>query len=183
MYECDDETLASAFAARERWAFDEAYRQYVPLLYSAAYHVLGNADDAADCVHDALAHVWRTPGAYSRARGHVRSFLVVCVRNAAISRRRAQARRRQMVERLAAQPQEYAWLPTGDPIERDRLRAAFAHLPPEQRLPLQLAYYEGKTHTEISEELQQPLGTVKSRIAAGLRKLATALEPPKDNAT
>jgi RNA polymerase sigma-70 factor (ECF subfamily) len=77
---------------------------------------------------------------------------------------------------------EHAWIPTDDPIERDRLRAALAQLPLEQRIPLQMAYYEGKTHTEIADELRQPLGTVKGRIAGGLRKLAAALAPPEDRA-
>ncbi len=174
----DDETLAAGFAAHERWAFDEAYRRYAPLLYSAAYNVLGNGEDAADCMHDALTRVWRSPEAYHRDRGLVRSFLVVCVRNEAISRRRSQTRRLHLTERLAAEPQEHDDLGAGDPIERDRLRAALAGLPPQQRVALELAYYEGKTHVEISAELQEPLGTVKSRIAGGLRKLATALEPP-----
>ncbi len=172
----DDDTLAAAFAARERWAFDEAYRRYAPSLYSAAYNVLGNAEDAADCVQDALTRVWRSPHAYRRERGLVRSFLVVCVRNEAISRRRSQLRRQHLEARLAAEPQEHEVLRAGDPIERDRLRAALAKLPPQQRVPLELAYYEGKTHAEISDELREPLGTVKSRIAAGLRKLAAALD-------
>src|SRR5580704_16431510 len=89
----DDDTLAAAFAAHERWAFDEAYHRYAALLYSTAYNVLGNSEDAADCVHDALTRVWRSPNAYTRDRGAVRSFLTVCVRNEAISRRRSHARR------------------------------------------------------------------------------------------
>jgi RNA polymerase sigma-70 factor (ECF subfamily) len=179
MPDVSEETLAEGFASHERWAFDEAYRRYAPLLYSAAYNVLGNAEDAKDCVHDALSRVWRSANAYSRSRGAVRSFLVVCVRNEAISRQRSMNRRARLAERLAAEPQQHDELGAGDPIERDRLRAALTKLPPEQRLPLQLAYYEGKTHTEISAELQQPLGTIKSRIAMGLRKLAAALEPSR----
>ncbi|MBV8490531.1 MAG: sigma-70 family RNA polymerase sigma factor [Candidatus Eremiobacteraeota bacterium] len=175
MDERSDDALAAGFAGHERGAFEEAYRRYASLLYSTAYNVLGNAEDAQDCVHDALARVWRTPGAYSRARGAVRSFLTVCVRNEAISRLRSQARRTKLGERLAAEPQMHDELEAGDPIERDRLRAAFEKLPPEQRAPLELAYYQGKTHVEIAGELQQPLGTVKSRIAMGLRKLAAAL--------
>jgi RNA polymerase sigma-70 factor (ECF subfamily) len=174
----DDDALAAAFATHERWAFDEAYRRYAPLLYSAAFNVLGNAEDAADCVQDALTRVWRSPNAYNRERGAVRSFLVVCVRNQAVSRRRSHSRRQNLAERLAAEPQEHDELRAGDPVERDRLRAAMAELPPQQRVPLELAYYEGKTHAEIAGELREPLGTVKSRIAGGLRKLAAALEPP-----
>jgi RNA polymerase sigma-70 factor (ECF subfamily) len=171
----DDDRLATAFAARERWAFDEAYRRFGGLLYSTAYNVLGNAEDAQDCVHDALARVWRSPNAYSRARGAVRSFLVVCVRNEAISRLRSQGRRTRLAERLAAEPQEHEELRAVDVIERDRLRAAMDGLPAEQRAPLQLAYYEGKTHVEIAAALDEPLGTIKSRISLGLRKLAAAL--------
>jgi RNA polymerase sigma-70 factor, ECF subfamily len=170
-----DEALSAGFAAHRRWAFEEAYRRYGSLLYSTAFNVLGNAEDAADCVHDALMRVWRSGSSYSQARGAVRSFLLVCVRNEAISRRRSQARRTRLTERLAAEPQRHDDLGVGDPIERDRLRRAMAQLPPDQRAPLELAYYEGKTHTEIAHELQAPLGTIKSRIAMGLRKLATAL--------
>jgi RNA polymerase sigma-70 factor (ECF subfamily) len=171
----DDDRLATAFAARERWAFDEAYRRFGALLYSTAYNVLGNADDAQDCVHDALARIWRSPSAYSRSRGAVRSFLVVCVRNEAISRLRSQGRRTRLTERIAAEPQEHAQLQIVDVVERDRLRAALSGLPAEQRAALELAYYEGRTHVEIAQTLNEPLGTVKSRIALGLRKLAAAL--------
>jgi RNA polymerase sigma-70 factor, ECF subfamily len=171
----DDEALAAAFAAKERRAFDEAYTRYGKLLYSAAHHVLGNAEDAADCVHDALTRVWKSADSYSRSRGTLRSFLTVCVRNEAITRLRSKARRRKLEERLAAQPLEHDELHVVDVIEHDRLRAALRSLPLEQRRPLELAYYEHRTHVEIAHELDEPLGTIKSRIAIGLRKLGAAL--------
>lgn len=170
-----DDALAAAFAAKERWAFDDAYQRYASLLYSAAYQVLGEREDARDCVHEALARVWRSSDSYTRARGALRSFLVVCVRNEAITRLRSKTRRLRLVERVAAEPREYAELGDVDVIEHDRLRAALATLPVEQRRPLEMAYYEQKTHVEIARELDQPLGTVKSRIALGLRKLGTQL--------
>lgn len=173
-----DDALAAAFAGREPWAFEHAYRRFASLLFSAAYNVLEDAEEARDCVQEALTRVWRSPHAFSRGRGNVRSFLTVCVRNEAISRQRSQGRRRRLSERLAAEPVENAELRAGDPIERDRLRAALAKLPPEQRLPIELAYYRGRTHVEIAAELREPLGTIKSRIAHGLRALAAALEPP-----
>jgi RNA polymerase sigma-70 factor (ECF subfamily) len=171
----NDEALAAGFAAHEAWAFGEAYRRYASLLYSAAYNVLGNADDAKDCVADAVTRLWRSRNAYSTARGNLRNFLVVCVRNEAISRRRSQARKTRLEERLAvlAPDREEAAIP--DPIERDRVRRGVLALPPEQREPIALAYYQGKTHTEIAAELAEPLGTIKSRIKLGLRKLAGAL--------
>ncbi|HUZ50894.1 MAG TPA: sigma-70 family RNA polymerase sigma factor [Candidatus Dormibacteraeota bacterium] len=174
----EDSALADAFAAHERWAFDEAYARYASLLYSTAYHVVGNGEDAEDVVHDALARIWRSPGAYTRSRGAIRSFLVVCVRNEAVSRVRSKQRRLRLVERVAAEPEEHDELRVVDVIEHDRLRNAMTKLPPEQRRPLELAYFEQLSHTEIARTLDQPLGTVKSRIAMGLRKLGAALQPP-----
>ena len=172
----EDEALAAAFAAHEGWAFGEAYRRYAALLYSAAYNLLANADDAQDCVADVVAKLWRSRGAYSASRGNLRSFLVVCVRNEAISRCRRQARTLRLEERLAAMPVEHDHLRVPDPIERDRVRRALLTLPPEQRTALELAYYSGKTHSEIADELQEPLGTIKSRIKHGLRKVGSVLE-------
>ena len=119
--------------------------------------------------------MWRSADAYSRARGSLRSFLVVCVRNEAITRLRSKNRRLRLAERVAAEPQEHDELRVVDFLEVDRLKKALDHLPPEQRRPLEMAYYEQKTHTEIARELDQPLGTIKSRIAMGLRKLGAAL--------
>ncbi len=174
----DDEALATAFAAKAPWAFEEAYRRYGALLYSTAYNVLTNVQDAQDCVNDALTRVWRSTDSYTRSRGAVRSFLVVCVRNEAITRVRSKARREKLAQRVAAEPQEHDELRVVDVIEQARLRSALGTLPPEQRAPLVLAYFEQKTHTEIAKELGQPLGTIKSRIAMGLRKLSLALAPP-----
>ena len=171
----DDEALAAGFAAHERWAFSQAYRQYASLLYSAAYNVLANSEDAQDCVADVLTRLWRSPRAYSAQRGDVRSFLVVCVRNEAISRLRRQARRSRAHERFAGLVSDREEPAFGDPIERDRVRRALRSLPDDQRIPLELAYYEGKTQTEIASELQEPLGTIKSRVRFGLRKLASQL--------
>jgi RNA polymerase sigma-70 factor (ECF subfamily) len=172
-----DEAVAAGFAAHERWAFSEAYRQNASLLYSAAYNVLGNADDAKDCVADAFARLWRARQPYSLGRGSLRNFLVVCVRNEAISRRRRHARRTRMEERLGGMASAHETFDAADPIERDRIRRALLSLPQEQRAAIALAFYGGKTHSEIAAELQEPLGTIKSRIKLGLRKLAAALEP------
>jgi RNA polymerase sigma-70 factor, ECF subfamily len=171
----DDDALAAAFAAKERWAFDEAATRFAGLLYSTAFNVLQNADDAQDCVQDALTRVWRLPDTYSPSRGALRSFLTVCVRNEAITRIRSRNRRHTMEARVAAEPQEPDELGATDVIERDKLRAALRSLPDEQRRPLELAYFQYLTHVEIARELNEPLGTIKSRIALGLRKLGTAL--------
>lgn len=171
----DETTLAQAFAGRERWAFDEAYRRFGSLLYSVAYNVLHNSEDAEDCVHDVLVRVWKNPRAYSVDRGSVRAFLIVCVRNDAISRTRSAARRERLSERVGRESESVEELQISDFVEERRVREALAQLPDEQRTAVTLAYFGGKTHVEIAQQLDQPLGTVKSRIALGLRKLGALM--------
>jgi RNA polymerase sigma-70 factor (ECF subfamily) len=171
----DEATLAQAFARRERWAFDEAYRRFGSLLYSVALGVLHNAQDAEDCLHDVLVRVWKNPRAFAVERGSVRTFLVVCVRNEAISRTRTAARRERLSERVGRETDAVEELQIADFIEEQRVRSALAQLPDDQRQAVMLAYFAGKTHVEIARQLDQPLGTVKSRIALGLRKLGTML--------
>jgi RNA polymerase sigma-70 factor (ECF subfamily) len=171
----DEATLAQAFARRERWAFDEAYRRFGSLLYTVAFNVLHRAEDAEDCVHDALVRVWKNPRAYTAERGSVRSFLVVCIRNEAISRTRSSARREQLAQRVSREAETTEDLQIHDFVEEQRVREALAALPDEQRKAVMLAYFGGKTHVEIAKELNEPLGTVKSRIALALRKLGAAL--------
>jgi RNA polymerase sigma-70 factor (ECF subfamily) len=166
----DERTLATAFAAHAPGALEEAYRRYAPLLRAAARHVLGADDDARDCVHDALIRVWSRPGAYRPERGALRAFLVVCVRNEAISRRRSASRAVALERRVAEDP-----LPAIDPAERIAIRSALAALPREQRDVIELAYWGDCTQAEIAARLAVPLGTIKSRAALGLRKLARVL--------
>src|SRR5579884_1302164 len=153
----EEATLAQAFARRETWAFDEAYRRYGSLLFSVALNVLHNAEEAEDCVHDVLVRVWKNPQAFAVNRGSVRAFLVVCVRNDAISRQRTAARRARLAERAAAETEGTDELRIDDFIEQRRVRDAIAQLPDEQRRPLLLAFFGGKTHVEIAKELNQPL--------------------------
>ncbi len=171
----EGDTLASAFSAREARAFDDVYERYGAFLYSVAHNVLHDVDDAQDCLHDTLARLWRNPSAYSAKRGNLRAFLVVCVRNEAISRRRGAARRLRLVERIEREVPLNEDFQIEDFVENQRLHDALAQLPPEQRAPLMLAYFRGKTHVEIASELDAPLGTIKSRISLGLRKLGNVL--------
>ncbi len=173
--DAEDPALAQAFARRETWAFERAYRRYGSLLFSVALNVLHNAEEAEDCVHNVLARVWKNAQPFAAGRGSVRGFLVVCVRNDAISRRRAQNRRERLTEKLGSAPEETDELDVVDFVEQARVREALAQLPEDQRKPLALAYFGGKTHVQIAAVLNEPLGTVKSRIALALRKLGAAL--------
>lgn len=164
--------MEQGFVAREAWAFEACYRAYRTLLYGAAYAVLRNAGEAEDCVHDVLLRLWQRGHAYTQARGSLRAFLAVCVRNEALSRRRKQTNRARI---------ELAMLPGGadrtDESTEERMDMAnvLASLGAPQRQVLELAYYQGLTHEEIASRLDEPVGTVKSRLSNTLRALRRAL--------
>jgi RNA polymerase sigma-70 factor (ECF subfamily) len=167
----DDRELDAAFAAHVDGALEEAYRRHAPALQAAARHVLGTAGDARDCVHDALIRVWSKEGAYRPERGALRAFLMVCVRNEAISRKRSAVRHVATEQRAAISTPAFGV----DVAERVAIRGALAGLPREQRDVLELAYWGDYTQAEIASRLGIPLGTIKSRAALGLRKLARTL--------
>jgi RNA polymerase sigma-70 factor (ECF subfamily) len=147
--------------------------------FSVALHVLRAPDDAQDCVHDAILRVWERHDSYRPERGALRAFLIACVRNEALSRRRNALRRREIEEREARAEPLVVELEFRDDVERARVRRALDTLPSEQRRALELAYFGGLTHREIADTLNEPLGTIKSRLALALRKLGRELRAPE----
>ena len=162
-------TLEDAFAKREAWAFEAAYRSYARLLTGAAYGVLGDGPAAEDCVHDVLERLWRRGHAYRPERGALSAFLAICVRNEARSRARRDANRTVIEREL--EPLGPHVDPMIDSNEHERIERALATLKEEQRTVIRLSYERGLTHLEIAQAVQVPLGTVKSRISSGLRAL------------
>ncbi len=171
----DSAAIAAAFADHRPEAIDVAYRAYSRTLYAVACRILDNADEAQDCVHDALLRAWQRPNAYRPERGPLRAFLTACVRNEALTRLRRGARHRCIEQRVARDEHLSYEIACGDPVTRDRLRDALRSLPSEQLAVLSLAYFGHLSQTEIASRLGVPLGTVKSRVALGLRKLAAQL--------
>ena len=162
-----DDLLEHAFARGDAAAYESAYRRFGARLYAAALRLLRNDALAQECVHDVLLGLWRRRDAYEPMRGDLQAFLVACVRNNALSRLRNDARRREIV----AGSREATYEIEEDPIERERIARAVGGLTDTQRHMVELAYYKNMTHAEIASELGEPLGTIKSRIAAALRAL------------
>src|SRR4026209_2528919 len=179
----EDLQLHRRLSAGDRGAFDELYRRYSPTAYGIAYRLTGQRLLAQDGVHDAFLALWRAPEAFDATRGAFRSFFLALVHHRAVDTIRREERLRARQDRAAnLEP------PTGeDPSERvvdddfvarrrSEVRDALADLSAEQRQVLEMAYFAGKTQVRIAEELGIPLGTVKTRTFAALRKLRRALE-------
>lgn len=155
----------------------ELYDRYAGQVYALARRIVGNEMDAEDVVQEVFSQVWRTPSRYDRTRGSVIGWLLMITRSRAIDRIRARQARPDMTD--AVTPDALPAAPTPDALvmaeQAAAVRQALLSLPASQRTALELAYYEGLTQAEIAERLSEPLGTVKTRIRAGLMALRARL--------
>lgn len=170
----EQDAIEAGFVAREAWAFEAAYDAYRKHLYGTAYTVLHDAGDAEDCVHDVLVRLWRNGHPYTRERGSLHAFLIVCVRNEALSRRRRSENRARIArERLhVVEHEPAAEEPAVAHVAVDR---AMQHLSDVQQRTVRLAYYDGLTHEQIAQVLGEPVGTIKSRLSNALRAMRAQL--------
>lgn len=161
--------LARGFAGGQAWAYEAAYREHGRVLYAAALQVLRDPADAQDCVHDVLLRCWRRGTAYQPERGALRAFLAVSVRNEALAKLR-QSRTRSRLTPLNSATEEVPD-PAATISDRESIHGALQALAEKQRVAIELAYFAHLTHEQIAAALGEPLGTVKSRISAALRRL------------
>lgn len=162
-------------ARGDQTAFLALYRQYVNLAFSMALHVLADQAAAEEVVQDVFMTIWRRAAQFDASRGRLSSWLLTITRHRAID----ELRRRQRYP--AADSLDDPAHPVSCPVineERGReIRLALTELPVEQARCIELAFFLGMTHEEIATCLELPLGTVKSRIMLGMRKLRAALRP------
>ncbi len=186
-YDLDDLELHRRLSAGDVGAFDALYRRYARVAMGLAVRLTGQRARAEDVVHDAFLAIWRAPEAFDPARGAFRTFLLSLVHHRGVDAIRREERLRARQARVANLEPVEGEDPSDsvadeDLVARRRLevRAALADLPPEQRQVLEMAYFGGMTQARIAEQLEIPLGTVKTRTFAALRKLRGRLETPTE---
>jgi len=170
-----DEDLISLVVGSNAEAFATLYDRHGRAAYSLSYRMMGEKQAAEDLVQDAFLKVWRGAGSYRTERGSVRTWILSIVHNRGIDQLRSLASRRRTQNKVEAsapksEPSE-AFAETWSNSQREQVREALGALPPEQLKILELAYFSGYTHVEISELLDLPLGTVKGRMRLGLKKI------------
>ena len=175
-----DEDLISLVEAADAEAFATLYDRHSRAAFSLAYRMMGERQASEDLTQDAFLKVWRSAKSYRAERGSVRTWILSIVHNRGIDQIRSQASRRRTQEKIEAsaprsQPSE-AFAETLRNSQRDQVREALDTLPPEQLKILELAYFSGYTHVEISDLLRLPLGTVKGRMRLGLKKIRDYFE-------
>jgi RNA polymerase sigma-70 factor (ECF subfamily) len=170
----DDAALLDAVAKGSQDAMAAVFDRYSRIVYCIALRVLREPGLAEDVMQEVLLQVWKRPQSFVAQRGNLAAWLSVVTRNRAID----VLRKRSPLDPLDDIPlpdprdmtlaSEQGWL-------IDRVRTALDALPAEQQGPLELAYFEGLSHTEIAEKTGSPLGTVKTRIRAGLTTIRKAM--------
>ena len=176
----EDQHAVRRIADGDADAIAELYDRHARRVYSLALRILGDAPEAEDVVQEVFLQAWRQASRYTATRGVVAAWLQTLTRSRAIDRLRA---RRPYADAAGGDRAATEAVDSGPPIdwqflssEQTRLvRAALERLPLLQRVAIELAYFEGLTHAEIAARLEEPLGTIKTRIRAGLMKLREAL--------
>ncbi len=184
MYEDhDDKQLMALICVQDREALEGLYGRYSNTVYSLSMHMLRDQGAAEEVTQDVFFNVWRRAASYHADRGTVTAWLFSIAHHRAIDEIRRRKRDRTHVQHgidLSNRPSNGE----GDPVEHtrlqfegNRLKVALRRLKPEQREIVVLAYFGGLTHSEISKKLNQPLGTVKTRMRLAMKKLREVLGP------
>jgi RNA polymerase sigma-70 factor (ECF subfamily) len=163
------------------------YDRYAGVLYAAASRITGDRTDAEEVVLETFAQAWREAPRFDPARGSVAAWLTMMARSRALDLVRARTRRGRLAESARqADPTRPPAMGGGESDPREdiallergqRVREALTTLPDPQREAIELAFFEGLSHSEIAERLNQPLGTVKTRLRLAIRKLRDLLQP------
>jgi RNA polymerase sigma-70 factor (ECF subfamily) len=169
----DDAATLTRIGQRDENAMEEIFRRYSGPVYSVALRVLHDTGQAEDVLQEVFLQLWRNPTAFDQDRGSLGAWLMVIARNRAIDLVRRRKPSDSVDDVVLASSINVA-----DEAERnvmmEKVHRALAELPSEQRKSLELAYFEGLSHTEIASRTGDPLGTVKTRIRQALITLRKA---------
>lgn len=175
----DDAHLLRRIASGDGDALTRLFDQHSPVVLGLLVRMLGVRAEAEEVLQEVFLQVWMQADRYEELRSSPRGWILMLARSRALDRlrrRTSQQRREDEVaagEGVAVRPVGTARLEEAE--QRSRVGAALGVLSPEQRHCIELAFFEGLTHTQIAERLKAPLGTVKSRILLGMNKLRQAL--------
>jgi RNA polymerase sigma factor (sigma-70 family) len=171
-----EEALLAGLAAGDPDAAAGFVRRFQGRVYGVTFTILGDRHAAEDAAQETFVRAWRHAGTYDARRGRVSTWLLRIARNVALDRARLTRAQPLDPDLIAAQLEHVEGDEAMGPDERRHLRGLLAELPAEQRRAIVLATYFGRTAKEISELDGVPLGTVKTRIRAGMLRLRDAFE-------
>lgn len=174
-----DETLLQLVAQQNLAAYDLLYRRHAPVLYSLIVRIVRDSATAEDLLQDVFWQIWENAGQY-RGSGAAMAWITRVARNRALDQLRRQRARPDTTNSDAEEVESIADSSTTEEVveiqmRRAQVQRALAEIPEDQRLCLEMAYFEGLTQREIAEQTNTAVGTIKSRIRIGLEKVERLL--------
>ncbi len=179
----DDASLLRGIQRGDETALEELYDRHSTAVYSLVLRILADRSAAEDVLSDVFWRIWKRAESHDPSRASVIAWMMTIARRRAIDELRMSGRR----ERRERSPEASVGTlqgmrpsPEGATLATEtqqHVRDALSALAPEQRTPIELAFFEGLTHVEIAAQLQQPLGTIKTRIRAGMQRMREQLVP------
>ncbi len=166
----NDETLVLAMSTRDEAALLELHRRYAPYLTAVARRMLRDPDEVQQCVQDAFVNAWDYAERFDAQKASAKTWLVTICHRLAINRLRGRA-----LETMPLQDWD-APVRQADPVDRIYVERALEALEPGERDLIELAFYQGYSHSQVAEETGKPLGTVKSKLRVALNKLRDHLK-------
>src|SRR5450755_2897733 len=155
--------LVTAIRSGDQGAMAALYDRYSSIVYSVALRVLQDTGAAEDVLQDIFMQLWRNPGAFDASRGNMAAWLAVITRHRSIDALRRR-RPENDIEDVVVSVEPDLASDADRSRTMDKVRGALRTMPALQRCALEMAYFEGLTHSEIAEKTGEPLGTIKTRI-------------------
>jgi RNA polymerase sigma-70 factor (ECF subfamily) len=178
--EKEDRELVQRMASKDAAALDTFYKRYNRIAFSLVLRIVGNREDAEDVLTDVFWQVWQQSPRYDSSRGKPIAWLLTIARTRAIDSVRSTNRQQTRTDELDANTQPAEAPPESDIFvladTRNAVKEALQELPEQQKILLEMAYFQGMSHTEMATALGQPLGTVKDRIRNGMMHLRKRLK-------
>ncbi len=171
----DDQELLRRIRLNDQDAMGVLFKRYGGAVFSVALRILRDPSQAEDITQEILFQLWRSSESFVHGRGSLGAWLVVVARNRSIDALRRRKPTDSVEDVILASPQNLASEAERD-VMIEKVRSYMATLPPEQQKSIELAFFQGLSHTEIASKTGDPLGTVKTRIRLALLSLRKALE-------
>ena len=171
-----EELLIEQLKLNNRKAFEYLYDNYSSALYGIILKVLKDEEKAADTLQDSFLKIWRSMSSYDAAKGSIFTWMLNIARNRASDKLRAETRPEIVVFWDRLPEEDIIPVSVQSPLATIDVRSIVSRMVPEKKQVIEMVYFQGYTHEEVSERLNVPLGTIKSRVRRALTDLRTIFE-------